>query len=203
MVSFSAETQAVEKVKNLSLITGGVRSGKSSLAETLANEHKTPIYYLATMPRIIGDKEQDDRIDRHRSRRPSEWITVECPHSLVTVIDELPDEKPICCLVDCLSLFVTNLMLADRDLKDPYSTETLVLGSAEATLRAMERKSNAHFIVVTNEVGFGIVPETSLGRAFRDFLGLANQRFAHQAETVWLTCAGLPLRLKPAAPPFG
>jgi adenosylcobinamide kinase/adenosylcobinamide-phosphate guanylyltransferase len=184
-------------VKNLTFITGGVRSGKSRLAETLANSSGRQIYYMATMQRISGDHEQDERIDRHRRRRPDTWLTVECPYSLAESIGQLPGDVDACVIIDCLSLFVTNLMLSQEMSENPYACEAFVMNSSDAVLKAISSKNRLHFIVVTNEVGWGVVPESSLGRAFRDFLGMANQRFAAQAETVWLICSGLPVKLKP------
>jgi adenosylcobinamide kinase / adenosylcobinamide-phosphate guanylyltransferase len=183
-------------VKNLTLITGGVRSGKSRLAETLANASGSQVYYLATMPRILGDNEQDERIDRHRRRRPENWQTIECPYDLTDAIDTLPRSGG-CALIDCLSLFVSNLILNQRSSKDPYACEDVIAVSVDDVLKAIDKRTDYQFIVVTNEVGWGVVPDNPLGRAFRDFLGIANQQFAEQSDTVWLTCAGLPLRLKP------
>jgi adenosylcobinamide kinase / adenosylcobinamide-phosphate guanylyltransferase len=183
-------------VKNLTLITGGVRSGKSRLAESLANGTGSQVYYLATMPRILGDHEQDDRIDRHRKRRPDGWLTLECPYTLKEVIEQLPPTGG-CALLDCLSLFISNLILTQKMSKDPYACEDVIIASSDAVLQAIASRIEYQFIVVTNEVGWGVVPDTPLGRAFRDFLGMVNQQFALEAETVWLTCSGLPLRLKP------
>lgn len=188
-------------MKNLTLITGGVRSGKSRLAETLAENAQKQVYYLATMQRIVDDQEQDVRIDRHRSRRPNTWETVECPYKLNEAIMTLPADGGSV-LIDCLSLFITNLMLKDETLKSPYDAEDFVLSSVDAVLLAIGAKPEFEFIVVTNEVGWGVVPETPLGRAFRDFLGIANQKFAHGADNVIMTCSGIPLRLKPTVGSF-
>lgn len=181
------------------------------MAESLAAESGAMVYYLATMPRLAGDREQDARIERHRKRRPSSWSTVECPYNLAEAIEGLPASGGTC-LVDCLSLFISNLLLNETceanpssgtgasTIKDPYEAEHAILQGANEVLEAIGVRRDYNFVVVTNEAGWGVVPESSLGRAFRDFLGLVNQRFARRSSAVWLTCAGLPLQLKPAKP---
>lgn len=183
-------------MKNLTLITGGARCGKSRLAETLAYESRLPVYYLATMPRIDGDTEQFQRIEKHRRRRPASWSTVECSMQVVPAIEGL-SLGPAAAILDCLSLEVTSVMLQNGAEVDPYSTEDLVEHSVKCILDAMQLRNDIHFYVVTNETGWGIVPENPLARAFRDFLGTANQRFAQAAEDVYLMCAGLKIQLKP------
>jgi adenosylcobinamide kinase/adenosylcobinamide-phosphate guanylyltransferase len=188
----------LQEFDNLILIIGGARSGKSQLAESLASQSQKSVHYLATMPWLAGDEEQEARIGRHRSRRPSHWQTIECPNNLAEAIAALPKSGGTC-LIDCLSLFISNVLLQElgESADNPYTAEDSVMTRVEAVLRAIRARSEYEFFVVTNETGWGVVPETALGRAFRDFLGLANQRFARQSHTVWLTCAGLPLQLKP------
>ncbi|MBY0552245.1 MAG: bifunctional adenosylcobinamide kinase/adenosylcobinamide-phosphate guanylyltransferase [Candidatus Obscuribacterales bacterium] len=183
-------------MNNLTLITGGVRCGKSALAEKLAAEAALPVHYLATMPRIEADLEQQARLERHRRRRPESWHTIECASRLPSAIRELPS-GPAVALLDCLSLEVTNVMLLNGGEHNPYGTEDLVIRLVEETIEAIGDRSDISFLVVTNETGWGIVPESALGRAFRDFLGTANQEFARAASRVILVCAGLKLQLKP------
>jgi adenosylcobinamide kinase/adenosylcobinamide-phosphate guanylyltransferase len=187
-------------VKNLILIIGGARSGKSKLAEELANKSGLSVHYLATMPFVGSDAEQVQRIERHRQRRPASWTTIENA-DLKQAISLLP-AGPSTAIIDCLSLHVSNLLLAGEGSQSglladsPFALEETIAADVEAVLSAIDRRSDWTFFVVTNEVGAGVVPETPLGRAFRDFLGLANQRFAQSADTVWLTYAGLQLKLK-------
>lgn len=183
-------------MNNLTLITGGVRCGKSALAESMAVETALPVHYLATMPRIDSDLEQQMRLERHRRRRPESWNTIECASRLPSAIRELP-AGPAVALLDCLSLEVTNVMLLNGGEDKPYDTEALVLRLVEETIEAIGDRPDISFFVVTNETGWGIVPESALGRAFRDFLGTANQEFAKAASQVFLVCAGLKLQLKP------
>jgi adenosylcobinamide kinase/adenosylcobinamide-phosphate guanylyltransferase len=188
-------------LKNLTLITGGVRSGKSLFAESLARAAKTPIFYIATMPNLPDDAEQQTRIERHRLRRPAEWKTIEAPYTLPAAIHELPLTAGFC-LIDCLSVWVSNLILGDDpDVgpSDPYALEAELFNATDRIIHIMEEKENFEFVVVTNEVGWGVVPDNALSRAYRDFLGLVNQSFAIHADNVYLTAAGLPLRLKPSS----
>jgi adenosylcobinamide kinase / adenosylcobinamide-phosphate guanylyltransferase len=191
--------QQTEVLKNLTLITGGARSGKSDFAERLARAQNGTVLYLATMGIMFDDAEASERILRHKARRPVNWQTVEEPLRLPECVSELEPDLSVC-LIDCLSLWISNMLLSD-------STEDLPLGSCEelvqkrvlALLAEIEAKPSTVFIVVTNEVGSGIVPENKLARTFRDLLGLANQTIALAASEVWLSCVGLQLRLKPAA----
>ncbi len=183
------------------MITGGARSGKSTLAESFARESGMDVFYLATMHYIPGDMEQMSRIERHRRRRPTQWRTVEVKHSMYTDIAGLPSGEAFV-LIDCLSLYVSNLLLGPSpehfdSAGNPYDMETDIRENIDKVLAAIDSRSDFRFTVVTNEVGWGVVPDTPLGRSFRDFLGLVNQRFAEQAQTVWLCCSGLRLRLKP------
>jgi adenosylcobinamide kinase/adenosylcobinamide-phosphate guanylyltransferase len=188
-------------VKNLTLITGAVRSGKSLFAEQLATQSAGPVLYIATMPHLPGDAEQSQRIDRHQRRRPSGWTTMERPYDLPAAIAAAPPETRQC-IIDCLPVYISNALLRACDFRDdaqPYEHEGIIFAEVDALLSALSARDSIRFLLVTNEVGWGVVPETSLGRAFRDFVGIANQRLAAQAEEVWLTCVGLPLRLKPQA----
>jgi adenosylcobinamide kinase/adenosylcobinamide-phosphate guanylyltransferase len=165
----------------------------------MAKRSRAPVIYIATMPALAGDIEQQKRIARHQERRPSGWRTLEAPYDLSTKIASLPDSQ-LFCIVDCLTVLVSNLIIGRRQegmQGDPYLQEVPVFAELEAVLDAIDEKRKAKFVVVTNEVGWGVVPETPLGRAFRDFVGIANQKFAAQADEVWLICAGIPLRVKP------
>jgi adenosylcobinamide kinase / adenosylcobinamide-phosphate guanylyltransferase len=169
-------------VAKITLILGGARSGKSRFAEKLIAALPPPWIYLATAE--AGDAEMAERIARHRARRGADWCTIEAPHNLERVLTDCRGE-PV--LVDCLTLWLSNLMLADTTIEDEMTRVE------KALLRATAPK-----MVVSNEVGSGIVPEHPLGRHFRDMQGILNQRIAALADRVVLVVAGLPLALKGA-----
>ena len=167
-------------IAKLTLVLGGARSGKSRYAEGLITALPPPWTYIATAE--AGDDEMATRIAGHRARRGTQWHTVEASRALVQALSACGAE-PV--LVDCLTLWLSNLMLAEADI----DAETVQL---EQVLAA----ANGPRVLVANEVGSGIVPGTALGRRFRDQQGLLNQRIAACAERVILTVAGLPLALK-------
>jgi adenosylcobinamide kinase / adenosylcobinamide-phosphate guanylyltransferase len=189
--------------KRLILLLGGARSGKSTLAEQLA-ERLAPdgrVLYVATAQ--AGDDEMRERIVAHRSRRPAEWRTLEEPLRLAERLGaEVGDARVV--LVDCATLWVTNLLLdACGESEDvPPTVEASVLNATADLLNAYER-GVATYVVVSNEVGLGLVPPYPLGRAYRDVLGRVNQRLAAAADEVYLLVAGLPVELKALAARFG
>jgi len=166
----------------LTLVLGGVRSGKSRYAEGLIAALPPPWTYVATAE--AGDHEMAVRIRAHRARRGPSWRTIEAPRDLVAA---LAAAKPMPVLIDCLTLWLSNLVLLDAD----FEAEA---GRLEQALT----ETAAPVVLVANEVGSGIVPEHPLGRRFRDLQGLLNQRMAARADRVVLMVAGLPLALKGA-----
>lgn len=183
-------------LKNLTLITGGARSGKSLLAEKLAYESKQSVVYLATMEELKDDAESVVRINLHRSRRPSEWKTIEAANNLSEVILSLTNSQQTC-IIDCLSLLVSNILLkADSLGEGLLPARDKVAHEIESVLTAIETRPAITFLTVTNEVGSGIVPENALARSYRDLLGESNQTFARLAATVYFSCVGLNIKLK-------
>ena len=169
----------------VTLVLGGARSGKSTYAEALIEAAGGGVY-LATAEALDG--EMSERIRVHRARRGAGWETVEEPLALPAAMARCAAAgRPI--LVDCLTLWLGNLMGAERDI----DAETDALAMALPTLAAP-------VIFVSNEVGLGIVPATPLGRAFRDHAGRLNQRVAAAADRVVFVAAGLPFTLKDLAP---
>jgi adenosylcobinamide kinase/adenosylcobinamide-phosphate guanylyltransferase len=162
------------------LFLGGARSGKSRLAQAAAEACDGPLIYIATAE--AGDREMADRITRHRADRGDRWTTVECPIELVEAIGSHSAE-PV--LVDCLTLWLSNLMLDGQDV--PHHGKALIEAIAAR---------HAPLILVSNEVGLGLVPETPIGRSFRDEAGRLNQAVAAATRNVMFVAAGLALRLK-------
>ena len=163
------------------LITGGARSGKSRRAELRARSFPGQPVYVATAEAL--DAEMDERIARHRARRGSDWIEREVPLDLVAALAETDGGGAR--LVDCLTLWLSNLLHAERN----WSQEVTRLADALPRQRSP-------VIMVTNEVGLGIVPDNALARTFRDAAGLMNQSFAGVADEVEFVVAGLPMKLK-------
>jgi adenosylcobinamide kinase / adenosylcobinamide-phosphate guanylyltransferase len=166
----------------VTLVLGGARSGKSRYAECLIEGVAVCGTYCATAE--AGDAEMAQRIAAHRARRGPFWRTVEEPLALAPVIaDESSLDRPL--LIDCLTLWLSNLMLADRPIEEEA-----------AALCAALRLAAGPVVLVANEVGLGLVPETPLGRCFRDAAGRLNQQIAALADRVVFIAAGLPLVLK-------
>jgi adenosylcobinamide kinase / adenosylcobinamide-phosphate guanylyltransferase len=164
-------------------LTGGARSGKSALAIALAGSSGAHVVFLATGQ--AGDDEMAARIARHRSERPADWTTIEEPLRLLEAIGSV--DPRACLIVDCLSLWVANLLAAGDDAE----------GAAVAAAQAAAARPGTT-IVVTNEVGLGVVPATPLGREYRDVLGRVNAIWAERASAAYLVVAG---RLLPLLPP--
>lgn len=170
----------------LSLVIGGARSGKSGLAERLVGATGLPRSVIVTAE--VWDDEMAARVEAHRVARGADWQVIEAPHDLPQALARLPAGGVV--LIDCITLWLTNRLLAEADLE----TETRALVAA---LRA----APGPVVVVTNEVGLSIVPENALARRFRDEQGRINQRIAEQAQLVLGVMAGLPFVLKGALPP--
>lgn len=173
----------------LTLVVGGARSGKSAFAERLLFATARPRRYIATAE--AWDDEMRARIAQHQQDRGTDWITVEAPLDLPTALAAAQPDEAV--LIDCATLWLTNHLLADHDL--PTATEALVSALAACP---------APVVIVSNETGWGIVPDNALARRFRDAQGRLNQRLAAEAALAVTVIAGLPLALKgtlPALPP--
>ena len=166
---------------NLTLVLGGARSGTSRHAETLIENLPPPWTYSATAQAF--DAELREPIAHHRQRRGEGWQTVDAPLALEDAIAALPDGRPL--LLDCLTLWLTNVMLAGDDVERRSRALSDALGAARGP-----------WVVVSNEVGLGIVPDNALARAFRDAAGRLNQMVAQKAGTVVFMVAGLPMKVK-------
>lgn len=169
------------------LILGGARSGKSAYAQRLAEAHGAQRLYLATA--AAGDEEMAARIARHRRDRGQGWTTLEEPLEIAAALATHAQEDRAV-VVDCLTLWLSNLMLAGQDP-----------GPAVAALADAIQGLAGPAILVSNEVGMGLVPDHKLGREFRDWQGRANQEIAAACDAVIFVAAGLPVQLKPATTP--
>ncbi len=177
--------QFAKDLPHFCVVTGGARSGKSRFAENLVRGTGRAKVYIATAQ--AWDSEMRDRIAQHRGDRGPDWQTVEAPRDLAAALAQIPPDA--CVLVDCATLWLTNHLLADADLE----------AESDALLQAVSVCA-APVVMVTNEVGWGIVPENALARRFRDAQGRLNQRMAADAGLVVAVMAGLPLVLKGTLP---
>jgi len=198
------------KGNHLAVVLGGARSGKSAWAEELARRaaergrrdgEALPVTYVATA--TVDDEEMARRVEAHRRRRPASWRTVEAPFGLAETIRDVGRARGVI-LVDCLTVYVSNVLLqaggtgAGESVLSEHRERTVhqhVLGEVEAFVEAC-RNVPAHVIVVTNEVGEGVVPAYPLGRLFRDVAGRANQMIARAADDVYVLFAGIPVEVK-------
>ena len=168
-------------LQKLTLVLGGAASGKSDIAESLVQKAGGRRVYVATAQAF--DTEMRDKIARHRAARGPGWHTIEAPHDPGSAISGLSDGDIV--LIDCATLWLSNLLLAEADI----DAET-------ARLFAALEDCAAPVVIVSNEVGAGIVPENALARAFRDAAGLVNQTIAAASDELWLSVAGYPLKVK-------
>jgi adenosylcobinamide kinase/adenosylcobinamide-phosphate guanylyltransferase len=177
----------------MTFILGGARSGKSSLAQELAAKLGKRVLFVATCEPL--DEEMNARIEVHKRSRPSTWKTLETPTDVAKAMrGKIGDAEVV--IIDCLTLLVSNLM-GTEDV-DAETLEKKVTAELEE-LVAFMRTTEAHFIIVSNEVGLGLVPPYPAGRVYRDALGMANQMLAKNADEVYLMVAGIPIELKKGA----
>lgn len=174
----------------LTLILGGARSGKSSFAEQLGRESGQTVLFIATA--TASDDEMTERIHKHRTSRPTDWQTLELPLNLGQNLSA-PLAKVV--IVDCITLLVTNALLS---LPEDSPSE-IVMQKIQAEIEeliAAQAKIGGQWLLVSNEVGLGLVPPYPLGRIYRDALGWANQRLAQAAQRVIFMVAGIPMIVK-------
>lgn len=180
------------------LVTGGSRSGKSTYAEKLAASYGENVMYIATS--VPFDDEMKDRVRRHRESRPAHWGTLEAYKNLKQVY-MLPDQFEVV-LLDCITVMVTNLLFETvqgdfekLDEKEFGVAEKLILKEIEDFVIA-SKQENKTVVIVTNELGCGLVPEYKSGRVFRDIAGRVNQYIASKADEVYFTVCGIPMKVK-------
>lgn len=179
-------------MKTLTLVLGGARSGKSAHAQELAFERGgEDVLFVATAQAL--DDEMTARIEAHRRRRPVAWRTLEVPRHVGEAISRV--QSAVVVLVDCLTLLISNVLLALPESASAQEAEAAALAEVEGLIAAY-RGGTASWIVISNEVGMGIVPAYPLGRVYRDALGRANQRLAAEADEVLFMVAGIPMKVK-------
>ncbi|HEU4744500.1 MAG TPA: bifunctional adenosylcobinamide kinase/adenosylcobinamide-phosphate guanylyltransferase [Anaerolineales bacterium] len=182
----------MSKNRNITLILGGARSGKSTYAQSLAEGTGRPVTFLATAQAL--DEEMSARIQKHRAERPAGWVTLESPGDLAA---QVPQIKSDVVLLDCVTLLVSNLLMkfVKEDLVDEAPFIHAVKKEMEDLIAAIHEQ-NQEWFIVSNELGLGLVPPYQMGRVYRDALGWANQRLAREADTVLFMVAGIPMVVK-------
>ena len=186
----------MNKLSKTILVLGGARSGKSTFAEKLAKKiGGKSVTYIATAEAL--DQEMEERIAHHKSQRPGDWETIEEPIDIYQAIQGIDNKQTV--LIDCLTLYISNLLLKEEpdeelDLEQKKQQEADIVENIKQILKYTE-KNNIDLIIVSNEVGQGLVPSYEMGRLFRDISGRANQFIAKKANKVYLTVAGFPLDL--------
>ena len=176
----------IKEVYVISLILGGARSGKSALAEKRAKESGLSVHYLATAQ--VWDDEMAERVHHHKSSRPIEWPTTEEPLDIIPVLEAQLVDRENCVLLDCLTLWMTNLLLLDND--------QALAQRQEALLSFLRKGFAGYLILVSNEVGQGVVPNNPLARRFVDESGRLHQQIAAIADEVIFVTAGIAQTLK-------
>lgn len=178
----------------LIFVVGGARSGKSTFAEELARSQGGRVAYIATA--LVADEEMARRVEKHRERRPDDWETVECTGRLGEALTQAAEHDVI--VVDCLTVYIARLLPLLGEETADEATEAEAYERMDRELDevvAAVRSGGADVIVVSNEVGSGLVPAYPSGRLFRDMVGRANQRMASEADFAYLVVAGVPLDL--------
>ncbi|MEG0180389.1 MAG: bifunctional adenosylcobinamide kinase/adenosylcobinamide-phosphate guanylyltransferase [Terrisporobacter sp.] len=185
-------------MSNIVLVTGGARSGKSSFAESLCINQNNRTAYIATS--VAFDDEMKDRVKKHQESRPQEWKTYEIYKDIYSIVETL-DKNHGTVLLDCLTLMINNLMftygidIETASTDEVNEIEEYIKNQIEKLLEKV-KNTNLYFVIVTNELGMGIVPENKLSRIYRDFVGRANQQIAKTSDEVYLVVSGIPMKVK-------
>jgi len=172
-------------MSELILITGGVRSGKSTYAQKIAESSGAKVFYIATAEAL--DDEMEKRIKSHKKSRPKAWTTIEEPVNIAKIVNTLPFGNNMV-ILDCLTLLISNLIHKNR-------SDSEIRSDIKNIIKSLRKKSELS-IIVTNEVGSGIIPDNRLSRRFRDLQGMVNQIVAKEADKVCLLVSGIPVQIK-------
>jgi adenosylcobinamide kinase / adenosylcobinamide-phosphate guanylyltransferase len=176
----------------LALILGGARSGKSSYAQSLAEATGKPVTFIATAEAL--DDEMSARIQKHRAERPATWETLEIPFDIASQLHRV---KSKVVLLDCITLLISNLLM--QFVKDDRVDEAPFMTAVQQEINELIRRlrvGEQDWLLISNEVGLGLVPPYQMGRVYRDAIGWANQRLAREADTVIFMVAGIPTTIK-------
>ena len=177
--------------KLLTLILGGARSGKSTYAQQMMEEGGRPVLFVATA--TAGDEEMAARIQAHQASRPAHWRTLEAPSEVGAAIQKAAFDGDV--LLDCMTLLASNVLMDCSQPLDEAAYQAAMQAEVDGLLAAYRSHLGA-WVIVSNEVGLGLVPTTELGRYYRDALGRANQQLAQAADLVLMMVAGLPMKVK-------
>ena len=180
------------------LVTGGARSGKSRFAEKYASKFGEKIAYIATAE--VYDEEMAFRVKLHKERRPKDWTTIDAPYDAQDAIRSAGENHDMI-LFDCLTIYISNLILAQKDFTDSKENYRVLEDKIGQLIKAAKEITGT-VIFVTNEVGSGIVPENHLSREYRDIAGLANQFMGKAADEVYLVTCSIPVEIKHLAEPW-
>lgn len=185
-------------MSNIILVTGGARSGKSSFAESLCIKQNNKTAYIATS--VAFDDEMKNRVKKHQESRPKSWKTYEIYKDIYSIVEEL-NKNHDTVIMDCVTLMVNNLMFTQGIEVDEATSEELnelenYIREQITKLLEAVKKTNLYFVIVTNEIGMGIVPENKLSRIYGDFVGRANQLIASYSNEVYFVVSGIPMKVK-------
>jgi adenosylcobinamide kinase / adenosylcobinamide-phosphate guanylyltransferase len=184
-------------LSKLVLILGGARSGKSRLAQEMARRSEGPVLFVATA--TAGDEDMGRRIAKHRQDRPAGWRTLEATTGIGTQIEQNIGEARTV-IIDCITLLIMNIFSRYSDPELEHIDESVLEPQVDAeinTLLHAIHRTPAVFLIVSNEVGLGLVPDNRMGRLYRDLLGRANRGLAQSADEVYFIVSGIPLKIKP------
>ncbi|WP_434793840.1 Bifunctional adenosylcobalamin biosynthesis protein CobU [Terrisporobacter petrolearius] len=185
-------------MSNIILVTGGARSGKSSFAESLCIKQNNKTAYIATS--VAFDDEMKNRVKKHQESRPKNWKTYEIYKDIYSIVEEL-NKNHDTVIMDCVTLMMNNLMFTHGIEVDEATSEELnelenYIREQITKLLEAVKKTNLYFVIVTNEIGMGIVPENKLSRIYGDFVGRANQLIASYSNEVYFVVSGIPMKVK-------
>lgn len=179
-------------------VTGGARSGKSSFAENYCIQNSDNLGYIATAEAL--DDEMEDRIEKHKFQRGNNWKTYELPLGIEkTIIDIMNSHEYV--LLDCITMYISNIMFKEQiDFENISAKQTneieVIINSSILEILQQTKKSKGNLVVVSNELGLGIVPENKLSRIYRDYVGRANQICAKYADEVYFVVSSIPMKIK-------
>jgi adenosylcobinamide kinase/adenosylcobinamide-phosphate guanylyltransferase len=189
MDNFLKMSKKKESDNRIIFITGGARSGKSTYAQQMAMEMGHDVLFIATAEPL--DDEMRERIQNHRLSRPEHWQTLELPRNLAQELKNIPVIPPIA-LIDCITLLVSNLIQQDKPVN---KLEKIAIAEISELIEFISATGSV-FIIVSNEVGLGVVPDNKMARDYRDILGKVNQLIARSADEVYFMISGIPQRIK-------